>query len=87
MWRAQDRLPGWWSDAYLLRVITFVSVVRVLLLLAVSATAISLVMGIARPETGATEKVVLVVLIGGWIYVARLITSWAANVKEHMLRA
>lgn len=52
-----------------------------------SATAISLVMGIARPETGAMEKVVLVVLVGGCIYVARLITSWAAHVQEHMLRA
>ncbi len=60
---------------------------RVLVLLALTATAISLVMAIARPETGATEKVVLVVLIGGCIYMARLITSWAARLQEHMLRA
>ena len=67
--------------------ITFVRLLRVLLLLALSATAISLVMAVTRPETGATEKVVLVVLIGGCIYLARLITSWAARLQEHMVRA
>ena len=60
---------------------------RVLLLLVLTATTISLVIGLARPETGATEKVVLVVLIGGCIYLARLITGWATRVQEHILRA
>ena len=67
--------------------LTFVRLLRVLLLLALSATAISLVMAVTRPETGATEKVVLVVLIGGCIHLARLTISWAARLQEHMVRA
>jgi hypothetical protein len=68
-------------------VITYVRLVRVLLLLALTATTLSLVIAVARPETGATEKVVLVVLIGGCIYLARLITALSARVQEHILRA
>ena len=69
------------------KVITFVRLMRVLLLLALTATTISLVIALARPETGATEKIVLIMLVGGCIYLARLITALSARVQEHLVRA
>ena len=54
---------------------------------ALAATTISLVIALARPETGATQKVLLVLLIGGCIYLARLITALSVRVQEHILRA
>ena len=69
------------------KVITFVRLMRMLLLLALTATTISMVIALARPETGATEKVVLVVLVGGCIYVSRLTIALTARVQEHILRA
>src|SRR4051812_24674405 len=56
--------------AYLAKVITFVRAVRVVLTLVLVALVLSFIIGVARPETGILEKVVLVALIAGCVFLA-----------------
>jgi hypothetical protein len=55
-------------------VITVVRLARLLLVLVLAFLTISSVIGVATPDTGLLEKVVLLCLIGGCIYAAAKIT-------------
>jgi hypothetical protein len=63
-------------------VITVVRSARVLLVLVLAFLTISSVIGVATPDTGALEKMVLLCLIGGCFYAAAkltVLTDWAVE--------
>lgn len=60
-------------------VITLIRLARVLVTLALAALAISLVVGVMRPETGVLEKVVLFVLFAGCVFLAAKVSTWATS--------
>jgi hypothetical protein len=63
------------------KVITFVRLARVVLLLVLAVVTVSLVIGVARRETGAVEKAVLLALIAGCILLAAKITTWETRLE------
>jgi len=58
---------------------TLVGLVRVLALLVLAVVAMSLVIGVARPETGVLEKVGMLLLLVGCVAAAAKISSMAAT--------
>jgi hypothetical protein len=64
----------------------FVRVTRVLLILALAVLTVSLVIGLARPETGVVEKLVLVALIAGCVYLAAQVSSWSTRLQARLRR-
>jgi hypothetical protein len=74
-------LPRATAQAYLGMVMRLA---RVLLLLA--ALAVSLVIGLGTSGTGAIEKIVLVALIAGCIYLAAKVSTFAARAQAHLQR-
>ena len=67
------------SQRYLSGVITLVRIARVLVLLLLAWVAVSLVVGLAVAGTGAIEKVVLLALFAGCIYLAAQVSTFAAR--------
>jgi hypothetical protein len=67
-------------------VITLVRLARVLVLLLLAALAVSLVIGLGTSGTGAIEKVVLVALIAGCIYLAAKVSTIAATAQARLQR-
>ena len=65
-------------------VVLVVRVARIVLLLVLSVTAISLVIGLFRPETGPVEKVVLAVMFAGCFALAFGITSAARRLRMRL---
>ena len=63
-----------------------IRLVRVLLILVLAAFAISFIVGIATPETGAVEKVVLVALSVGCVFAAAQVTNLALRLQERAPR-
>jgi uncharacterized protein YhhL (DUF1145 family) len=59
---------------------------RVLLILALAVFALSFIVGIATPETGAVEKVVLVALFVGCVLAAAQVTKLASSLRERVPR-
>jgi hypothetical protein len=59
---------------------------RVLLILALAVFALSFIVGIATPETGAVEKVVLVALFAGCVLAAAQVTKLASRLRERVPR-
>ena len=72
--------------AYRQSVIILVRVARVLLILVLALFTLSFVMGVGTPETGAIEKVVLVALIAGCIFLAAQVSTLATRVQERLQR-
>lgn len=66
------------------QVITVVRLARVVLLLVLAVITVSLVIGLARLETGAAEKVVLLALIAGYVLLAAKITTWETRMEKHI---
>ena len=64
--------------------VTLVRVARVLLLLVLAVVTVTLVIGLANGDTGVAEKVVLVGLIAGCIYLAARLSTWAELVQERL---
>ena len=62
--------------------VVLVRVARIVLLLMLSAIAISLVIGLFRPETGPVEKVVLVAMFAGCFVLSAGITSAATRLQR-----
>jgi hypothetical protein len=79
-------LPRDTPQAYLGRVIPLVRLARVLVLLLFAALAVSLVIGLGTSGTGAIEKVVLVALIAGCIYLAAKVFTFAAWAQARLQR-
>ncbi len=63
---------------------TLIRIARVLLILMLATIVVSLVIGVARPETGVVEKVLLVALIGACVYVAAKVTDWTTRLRERV---
>jgi hypothetical protein len=66
--------------------VNLVRLARVLLILVLALFTLSFVMGIGSPETGAIEKVVLVTLIAGCIFLATQVSRLASRLQERLLR-
>ena len=66
--------------------VTLIRVARVLLILVLAVVVISLVIGLGTAGTGAVEKVVLVGLIGGCVFLAAQISTLAAKLQERLKR-
>jgi hypothetical protein len=66
--------------------VVLIRLVRVLLILVLAVFALSFIVGIASPETGVVEKVVLVALILGCVFAAAQVTRLAMSLQEHVLR-
>jgi len=61
------------------KVITLVRLTRVLLTLVLAIFIVSFIIGVARPETGVVEKIVLLALIAGCICLAARVSTWATR--------
>ena len=59
---------------------------RVLLILMLAVFALSLIIGVATPETGIVEKVVLAALFGGCVFMAAQVTNVAARLTRRVQR-
>ena len=72
------------AKAYLLGVITLVRLARVLALLLLAFFTVSLVIGVGTSETGVIEKVVLLALIAGCVFLAAKVSALATRVQAHL---
>ena len=64
--------------------VTLIRLARVLLLLMLAMFAVSSVIGVAAPETGMVEKVVLVALFGACVFLAAQVTSMAMRLTRRV---
>jgi hypothetical protein len=67
-------------------VIVFVRAARVLLTLLLAVLVVSLVIGVAKPETGIIEKAVLVALIAGSVFLAAQLSTWSTRAQARFRR-
>ena len=63
-----------------------VRLARVLLILLLATFTISLLIGVGSPETGAVEKVVLLALIAGCVFLAAKVSTFAAKTQARLQR-
>ena len=92
--RASGRFDEWKSldfprvvpTAYLHVVITLVRLARVVLVLVIAFFTVSLVVGLGTPETGAIEKVVLLALIAGCVFLAAKVSTLATRAQARLQR-
>ena len=61
-----------------------IRLVRVLLILVLALFALSFIVGIATPQTGAIEKVVLVALFVGCVFAAAQVTKLSSRLQERV---
>jgi len=67
-------------------VITLVRLARVLLVLLLGFVTVSLVIGLGTPETGAIEKVVLLALTAGCVFLAAKVSTLATKARTRLQR-
>ena len=72
--------------AYFQMVITLVRLARVLLVLFLALFTVSFVIGLGTPETGAIEKVVLLALIAGCVFLAAKVSTLATKAQARLQR-
>ena len=77
-------LPSPARAAYLQTVITLVHLARMLILLLLALFSVMLVIGIGSPETGVIEKVALLALIAGCVFLAAKATALATKASAHL---
>jgi hypothetical protein len=65
-------------------VVTLIRLARVLLILILAMFAVSSVIGVATPDTGMVEKVVLVALFGACVFLAAHVTSMATRLTRRV---
>jgi len=63
---------------------TLIRLARVLLILMLAVLAVSSVIGVATPETGMVEKVVLVAVFGGCVFLAAQVTNVATRLTSRV---
>ena len=73
-------------EAYFQRVVNVVRLVRVVLILLLACFAISFVIGLGTPETGALEKAVLLALIAACVFLAAKVSTIADKTKARLQR-
>jgi 4-hydroxybenzoate polyprenyltransferase len=64
--------------------VTLIRLARVVLILMLAALAVSSVIGVATPETGMVEKVVLVAVFGGCVFSAAQVTNVATRLASRV---
>ena len=64
--------------------VALIRLARVLLILMLAAFAVSFVIGLATPDTGMVEKVVLVALFGGCVFLAARVTTVATRLSRRL---
>ena len=62
--------------------VVLIRVARVLLILALAVVAVTLLIGVATPETGMVEKLVLVAVVGGCAFLAAQVTRLATRLTK-----
>jgi len=67
-------------------VVTAIRLARVLLTLVLALVTISSIIGLATPDTGAVEKVVLVAVIVGCFLLAAKIATWSTRAQARLSR-
>jgi Ca2+/Na+ antiporter len=67
-------------------VITLVRLARVLLILFIAFFTVSFVIGLGTPKTGAIEKVVLLALIAGCVFLAAKVSRLATKAQMRLQR-
>jgi hypothetical protein len=72
--------------AYIERVITMVRLARILILLLLVFLTISLVIGLGSSGTGVIEKVVLLALIAGCVFLAAKVSTLATWTQARLQR-
>ena len=72
--------------AYRSTMIALVRATRVLLILMLAVLTISLVMALGTSNTGWVERVVLVMLIGGCVFVAAKVTTLSERLVHRLAR-
>jgi hypothetical protein len=82
---SQDLSPDE-NEAYFQRMSTVVRLAKILLIVFLAILTISFVIGVARPETGAIEKSVLLALIAGCVVLAAKVSTLAARAQERLLQ-
>jgi hypothetical protein len=65
-------------------VVTLIRLARVVLILILAMFAVSSVIGVATPQTGMVEKVVLVALFGACVFLAAQVTSMATRLTRRV---
>lgn len=63
-----------------------IRLVRVLLIMVLAVVAVSSIVGIGTPVTGAVEKAVLVALFAGCVLAAAQVTNLASRLQERVPR-
>jgi hypothetical protein len=66
--------------------VVLIRVVRVLLTLSLAVLVLSLIIGVARPETGVVEKVVLIPLIVGCFWLGAKLSVWSTKAQARLRR-
>ncbi|MCW2795627.1 hypothetical protein [Nocardioides sp.] len=66
--------------------IMIVRLARILVILLLAAFTLTLIIGVARPETGAIEKVVLLGLVAGCVVLAAKVSSLASRAEGRLQR-
>jgi hypothetical protein len=65
-------------------VIALIRLARVLVLLLLAFFSVSLVIGLGTSETGVVEKMVLLALIAGCVFLAAKVSTWATRAQAHL---
>jgi hypothetical protein len=84
--RRERSLPRDTPKAYFDTVITLVRLVRVLCLVVLASLAVSLAIGLGTSGTGAIEKAVLLALIGGCVFLAAKVSTFATKTQARLQR-
>jgi hypothetical protein len=66
--------------------ITLVRLARILVILLLATITLTFVIGVARPETGAIEKFVLLGLVAGCVVLAAKVSTWASKAEGRLQR-
>jgi hypothetical protein len=82
--RAHERLLGGSSREYRESMVTLVRAARMVLLLLLALVTVSLVIGLGSPVSGPVEKVALVALIAGCIFLAAKLPSLTSAVERRL---
>jgi len=64
--------------------VTLIRLARVLLILMLAMFAVSSVIGVATPETGMVEKVVLLAMFGACVFLAAQVTNMATRLTRRV---
>jgi hypothetical protein len=74
------------TEAYFRKVLTLVHLMRILLILVLALLTIALVIAIGGAETGPAEKLALLALIAGCIFLAAQVTKFATRTRRRIQR-